>query len=208
MQDRGTDDAMLTMDFWQSRYDTGNIPWDLGQASPHFAALLQSQPEWLKPGKLAALGCGRGHDAALFARAGFETVGFDYAPGAIQEAQALYGQLGQFQQANIFDLADPKSSWAGQFDYALEHTCFCAILPQERPAYVNSLRHLLKPNGLLIGVFWEHEAPDGPPFSTPEAQIREAFEPDFAVVSMQALAPADDRKGTERLVVLRRTSEV
>lgn len=199
---------MLNMDFWQNRYDTGNTPWDLGQASPHFVALLQNQPDWLKPGKIAVLGCGRGHDAALFAQTGFEAVGFDYAPGAIQEAQAHYGLLAQFQQANIFDLADPNSPWASQFDYVLEHTCFCAILPEERPAYVKSVHNLLKPNGLLIGVFWEHDDTDGPPFSTPEAHIHDAFQTGFEVISIQPLTPADDRKGTERLVVLRRTSEV
>jgi SAM-dependent methyltransferase len=199
---------MLNMDFWQNRYDSGNTPWDLGQASPHFVNLLQSQPHWLIPGKISVLGCGRGHDAALFAKAGFETVGFDYAPGAIQEAQTHYGQIAQFQQANIFDLADPHSPWTEQFDYLLEHTCFCAILPKERPDYVKSVHNLLKPGGSLIGVFWEHDDTDGPPFSTTEAQLREAFQPGFEVISIQALTPAEDRKGIERLVILRRTSEV
>lgn len=199
---------MLNVDFWQGRYEASNTPWDLGQASPHFVALLQSKPEWLKPGKIASLGCGRGHDVALFGQSGFEAVGFDYAPGAIQEAQAKYGQVATFQQADIFELADPQSAWAGQFDYTLEHTCFCAILPEERPAYVKSVHTLLKPGGLVIGIFWEHGETDGPPFSTTEEQLRAAFQPGFEVVSTQPLIPADDRKGIERLVILRRSRDV
>ena len=199
---------MLDLNFWQSRYDSGNTPWDLGQASPHFIALLQSEPSWLKAGKMAVVGTGRGHDAALFAEAGFEVVGFDYAPGAILEAQARYGQFARFQQANIFELADPHSPWAGEFDYVLEHTCFCAILPSEREAYVKSVKNLLKPDGLLIGVFWEHNDEDGPPFSTTEAHLRQAFGADFELVSIQEVPPARNRDGVERLVVLRRLSEV
>ena len=199
---------MLNMDFWQGRYNSQNTPWDLGKASPHLSALLQQAPDWLRPGKTAVVGCGRGHDAALFAQAGFPTVGFDYAPGAIAEAKALYGAMADFQQANLFELADPASPWAGQFDYWIEHTCFCAILPEERPAYVRSALNLLKPNGLLIGVFWEHDDPDGPPFSTPEADWHAAFDAHFEVVSVEAGPPAGGRQGIERLVVLRRTSEV
>lgn len=199
---------MLDINFWQSRYDSGNTPWDLGQASPHFIGLLHNPPAWLKPGKMAVVGSGRGHDAALFAQAGFEVVGFDYAPGAILEAQTHYGKLAQFQQANIFDLADPHSPWAGQFEYILEHACFCAILPRERAAYERSAKNLLKPDGTIIGVFWEHDATDGPPFSTTEAHLRETFEPDFELLSIQPVPPADDREGIERLAILRRSGEV
>jgi len=199
---------MLDMSFWQNRYDTGQTNWDLGQASPHFIALMQNPPGWLKAGKMAVLGCGRGHDAALFGKAGFEVTGFDYAPGAILEAHALYKDWVSFQQANIFDLANPDSPWAGQFDYLLEHTCFCAIHPKERPAYAQSAKNLLKPGGILLGVFWEHNEPDGPPFSTTEAQLQQAFGADFEFVSQQDLPPANDRGGVERLVILRRLSEV
>ena len=199
---------MLNVDFWQNRYATHNTPWDLGEASPHFVEFLKQRPDWLKPGKMAVPGSGRGHDAALFAQAGFDVIGFDYAPGAIQEAQTRYGQIARFQQANLFDMAQPDSPWAGQFDYVLEHTCFCAILPQERPAYVKSVQNLLKPSGYLIGVFWEHQDPDGPPFSTTETQIRSDFQTAFELVSIQPKAPADDRSGTERLVILRRTIDV
>jgi len=204
---------MLDIQFWQSRYDSGQTPWDLGQASPHFINLLQDRPAWLVPGKMAVLGSGRGHDAALFAKAGFEVVGFDYAPGAVQAAQAQYGQAQpgnavKFQQMDIFELANPQSPWAGQFDYVLEHTCFCAILPKQRPAYLDSVKNILKPGGILIGVFWELNDPDGPPFTTTETQLHESFDSDFELLSMQTYPAAMNREGFERLVILRRSTEV
>jgi SAM-dependent methyltransferase len=204
---------MIKVDFWQGRYETGQTPWDLGGPSPHFETLLSRKPDWLCPGRIAVLGAGRGHDAALFARAGFEVTGFDYAPGAVAEAQRLYpaGNAADqnqnalnFVQADVFELASPDSPWRGQFDYILEHTCFCAIFPSDRESYARSAANLLKPGGLLMGVFWDHADTDGPPFSTTEADILETFGPAFEPVSMEPLPPAADRSGIERLVILKR----
>jgi SAM-dependent methyltransferase len=197
-------DYMLNVEFWQGRYDSGQMHWDLGAASPHFAELLARRPEFLKPGKMAVLGSGQGHDAALFANAGFDVTGFDYAPGAIERADRLYGDQIRFVQADIFELAAPESPWTGQFDYVLEHTCFCAILPKDRPRYVHTAASLLKPGGYLLGVFWEHGEDEGPPFNTTEAELREAFSENFELVSMAPLKPAANRAGIERLVIFRR----
>lgn len=199
---------MINVDFWQGRYESQNTPWDLGQASPHFVELLQHPPAFLKPGKMAVLGSGRGHDAVLFAQQGFEVTGFDYAPGAIEEARRLYGNLVRFEQANIFDLADPAGPHAKQYNYLLEHTCFCAIHPKERQAYAHTAQNLLKPGGYLIGIFWEHDDPDGPPFPTTQADILDAFGAHFEVVDMQDKAPAANRSGIERLIILRRKAEL
>ena len=195
---------MIGVDFWQGRYESSNTPWDLGGPSAHFAALLQDPPDWLTPGDMAVLGSGRGHDAALFAQQGFAVTGFDYAPGAVAAATQLYGAIARFEQADIFELADPASPYANRFDYVLEHTCFCAILPQERTAYAQSATNLLKPGGYLIGVFWEHSQTDGPPFSTTKAEIQDVFGPGFEMIDMQERPPVSDRSGVERLVILRR----
>ncbi len=197
---------MLDVNFWQGRYDSGVTPWDLGGPSPHFEALLRQPPEFLKPGRMAVPGSGRGHDAALFAKAGYTVTGFDYAPGAIEEAAHLYGDAITWVQTDIFNLADSNSIWAGQFDYVLEHTCFCAIKPQERPRYAAMARNLLKPGGYLFGIFWEHHDPDGPPYSTTESAIRSTFSQGFECLSLTALHPAGGRSGTERLAFFGRLS--
>lgn len=193
---------MISIDFWQDRYETGETPWDLGGPSPHFMELLRQKPDWLKPGKMAVPGSGRGHDAALFAQAGFDVVGFDYSPGAIERAKSLYGNVARFEQADIFTLQN--SPWVGQFDYVLEHTCFCAILPKQRTDYSRMAQALLKPGGTLIGVFWEHYDSDGPPFSTSQADIQTVFETGFEILSATEKTPASDREGIERLTFLRR----
>ena len=150
---------MLTTDanYWEQRYQNNNAPWNIGMAAPPFTGLLTSVNA-PTAGKTAVLGCGQGHDALLFATHGFETIGFDFAPSAIAIAQNLSKTMGitsEFMQRDIFELAN---EFANNFDYAIEHTCFCAIHPSQRPDYVNTVRSILKPNGELIAIFFAHIA--------------------------------------------------
>jgi methyl halide transferase len=176
----------LTAKFWEGRYQEGTARWDLGQAAPPLVSLLQSEAA-PKPGRMAVLGSGRGHDALLFAEHGFEVVGFDFAPSAIADATTAAADRGlqaQFLQRDIFALADQFSQ---SFDYVLEHTCFCAILPEQRPDYVRLVQQLLKPEGELIALFWAHGRQGGPPFGASLKEIQALFAPGF--VGSFTLAP-------------------
>jgi SAM-dependent methyltransferase len=172
-------------DFWEAAYQEGRYGWDLGQAAPPFFDLLAGDAP--PPGRLLVLGCGRGHDALLFARFGFTVTGVDFAPSAVAAATAAAREAGlaaDFVEADLFTLGE---RWPGRFDYVLEHTCFCAIDPARRPDYVRVVHAVLRPGGELIALFYAHGRPGGPPYSTSEAEIRALFEPHFAI---STLAPA------------------
>lgn len=184
--------------FWEGRYRESNMPWDLGMPAPPFVSLLKESA--LIPGRVAVLGSGAGHDAALFGKAGFDVVGFDYASGAIALSTERYGSLATFVEASIFEI--PEEYW-GTFDYVLEHTCFCAILPKRRPEYVQSVLQLLKPGGKLIGLFFAHHEMGGPPYKTDQAELETLFGPYFTFDSVKI--PQDSferRQGEELLCVL------
>jgi methyl halide transferase len=88
------------------------------------------------------------------------------------------------------------------FDYVLEHTCFCAIDPSRRSQYIQLVRQLLKPGGQLIGLFFTHSRPDGPPFGVTPTAILADFEPDFDRVMFQpAMDSIDRRQGEEHLAI-------
>jgi len=175
--------------FWSQRYQEARTPWDRGQAAPAFVALLAAA-DAPPPGRAIALGCGRGCDALLFAEGGFAVTGVDFAPEAIAEAQALASERGatvDFQTRDLFNL---PASWRGEFDYVIEHTCFCAIDPSQRDRYVQVARELLKPNGELLGVFFTHGRPGGPPFGVQPEEIRAAFAPAFQIDRLEPLPAA------------------
>ena len=189
-------------EFWAERYRANATPWDLGRPAPPFETLLLQGT--LSPGKMAVLGSGLGHDAALFGQHGFKVTGFDLTEEATDSARSRYGHSADFEQADMFTLADSPN--AGQFDYVLEHTCFCAIPVTKRMVYEAVVRQLLKPGGHYIALFWlTPGTKDGPPHGSTRAEIRQLFTPDFEILC--EVVPdnsVDARQGQELLVVMRR----
>ncbi|GAB4380611.1 MAG: methyltransferase domain-containing protein [Elainellaceae cyanobacterium] len=195
--------ADLTDRFWEGRYQEGTARWDLGQPAPVFVSLLNS-PDAPQPGRMAVLGSGRGHDALLFAEHGFEVVGFDFAPSAIEAARTNAQQRGlsaEFLQRDIFGL---DAEFAQQFDYVLEHTCYCAIAPEQRTDYVKLVRAILRPQGELIGLFWAHSRPGGPPFGTTPDAIRQRFAEFELIAATLVSNSVEGRKGEEYLMRFRK----
>lgn len=184
-------------EFWESRYQSGGDRWDLGQAAPPFVTLL-AQPHSPKPGRMAVLGCGRGYDVLLFASHGFEVVGFDFAPTAIAQARQLAGTLAiRFEQREIFSLSQ---DYAGAFDYVLEHTCFCAIDPSQRPAYVQLVHDLLRSEGELIALFWAHHRPGGPPFGSTADELQKLFGTSFRLMDWQPPQNSVSERANEEIL--------
>lgn len=189
--------------YWEQRYQLGTDRWDLGQAAPPFVSLLSS-PDAPRPGRTAVLGCGRGYDALLFAAQGFEVIGFDFAAGAIAQAKALAqaaGSTAEFHQRDIFDL---EPEFHSAFDYVVEHTCFCAIAPAQRGAYSHLVHSILRPSAELIGLFWAHPRPGGPPFGVTPAEIQQCFGPDFQISLTPVTNSVPERQGEEYLGRFRR----
>ncbi len=193
----------LSASFWEGRYQAGTARWDLGEPAPPFVSLLNSE-QAPAPGRMAVLGSGRGHDALLFAAHGFEVTGFDFAPSAIADAQAAARRLGldsaQFLQRDIFEL---NPEFAASFDYLLEHTCFCAISPDQRGDYLRLVQQIMRPGGELIATR-THERPGGPPFGVAPADLQRLLKPSFEIQSWQlAKDSVESRRSEEYLARLR-----
>ncbi|BAZ12070.1 thiol methyltransferase 1-like protein [Calothrix sp. NIES-4071] len=190
---------MPNQEYWEQKYQEQNTRWDIGQAAPAFVSLLSSNKA-PTPGRIAVLGCGRGYDAVLFAKHGFEVIGFDFATGAIVEAERIARSANcdiKFLQCDIFDL---PAYFTGYFDYILEHTCFCAIDIERRLSYVQVASSILKPQGQLIGLFFTHNRPGGPPYGATPEEIKQYFQADFKVDSLiPVVNSVPSRTGEEHL---------
>jgi len=155
-----------------------------------------------EPARVAVLGCGRGHDARLFASRGYRVWGFDFATAAIDDARRLAAAAGlaiAFEQRDIFTLG---ADYAGTFDGIWEYTCFCAIGPARRDEYASLVRTLLRPGGTLLACFYPlREGTDGPPFPVSRQAIDRFLALDFRVGSSGPPArSAERRRGLEWLV--------
>lgn len=197
------DPNLLSAEYWDRRYQEGSTPWNLGVPAPPLVSLLAS-PNSPTPGRIAVLGCGTGYDAMLFAEHGFEVVGCDLSALAIETAKSAALERGlttvEFLERDIFALIPEFSQ---SFDYVLEHTCFCAIDPTLRPKYIELVSTLLRPNGKLLGLFFTHNRPGGPPFGITTKEIRELFAERFEFLSLEAATDSiEKRRDEEHLGIL------
>ena len=190
--------------FWEESYRQGQTGWDLGMPTPVFQRLSESG-EFL-PGKMLVLCAGRGYDARLFARLGFNVTAVDFAEEAVNEMQAHDDPQGTMEvmQADIFDLPVFMEE---EFDYILEYTCFCAIDPQRRVDYIQSVTSLLKPGGIYIALaFPIGGRTGGPPFVvSPDELIEPLGERGFELLLREV--PHDSvpgREGIEELIILKK----
>lgn len=190
--------------YWSAAYRTDDAGWDKGTCAPPIARLLAS-PLLPRDLRIVVPGCGFGHEAIAAARAGFAVTGCDFAPEAVAGADArarAQGVAARFLRADLFDL--PRTH-GGAFDAWLEHTCFCAIDPARRPAYVDAVEATLAPGGFFLGLFYLHGQPGGPPYDATEGEIERLLERRFARILFET--PDDsfpNRQGKERLFLFRK----
>lgn len=164
-------------DFWDHIYRDDAGGWELGRPTPPLAEYFAAHaPIGMRT---LVVGCGRGHEARLLAGLGARVTAIDIAPAAIATAVATSDPaLGiDYQQRDLFDLPGT----IGRFDLIVEHCCYCAIEPQRRQAYVDAVADLLTPGGRLVGLFYAHGRPGGPPFTVDPAELRANFERRFTV---------------------------
>lgn len=191
----------MSRDYWEHRYQTGDMPWEKGGPSPGLVAFLGDHPE-LPCGTVCVPGCGTGHDARAWAGAGFDVSGFDLAPGAIRLAVE---NTQEDARKPIFQLADFLHAEPPQkFDWVFEHALFCAIQPEERDEYVAAVLRWLKPNGQYLSVNYLLCGPDGPPFATTREEQFARFSPHFEVVADWVPRSYPNREGRERMFWWRR----
>ncbi len=159
---------------WEGQYQKGETPWDKGAPGPGLVDFLALEPI---RGRVLVPGCGVGHDVRALAAKADEVVGLDIAPSAIEGA-ARFPRIGneRYELGNLFDL---RPHLRGAFDWVWEHTCFCAIDPSMRAAYVDAVAAALKPEGKLLAIYYldpGHDSPDeGPPFGVSVAELDALF---------------------------------
>jgi methyl halide transferase len=201
---------------WQQRYATGDTPWDRGGGHPALTTALAASP---MSGRVLVPGCGYGYDMQEILLQSpqhggeIESItGIDIADTAVTEAQIKLSAFPQatVEKADLFAL--PKSHWM-RYHWVWEHTCFCAIDPSLRNAYVDAVANCLRPGGHLLACFylrpWDTEEENktkGPPYGTTAEELDRRFAPRFEILKVwDPPATYPGREGGEQLRLLRKS---
>ncbi len=184
---------------WEAHYQANDMPWEKGEAVPGLVDWLAAHPNAPR-GKVLVPGCGLGHDVRAWAAAGFQATGFDIAPSAVERAKvAGMPERTEFRLGDF--LADePHAS----FDWVFEHTCFCAIQPNQREDYVRAVLRWLKPGGHYLAVNYFIPDKEGPPFGVDREEIWVRFSPHFELLEEWTPRSYPNRTGLERMFLWKR----
>ena len=190
-------------EFWNSIYQTAEVPWDLGAPTPVFQRLIRSGE--FPPGWMIVLGAGRGHDAREFSRNGFNVIAVDFSEQAISamldlmDKESRHEILGQ----DLFQIQEFENF----FDYVLEYTCYCAIDPARRDEYADQVARFLKPGGIYIALAIPlDDRGGGPPFAVNADELIRLFEARGFTLLRREFPPdsVKPRQGLEELLILRK----
>lgn len=159
----------LDKDYWTNRYKNSDAIWDLGEVSRPIKEYIDQLV--VDDRKILIPGCGNGHEGEYLLSRGFKNVYFldlSEIPLASIKERCPEVPNNQLICKSVFELE-------GSFDLIIEQTLFCALDINLREAYVKKLASLLSPSGKLVGLLFNVELEDGPPFGGSKEEYVELF---------------------------------
>ena len=175
----------MTTEDWLGRWREGRIGFHLTQVNPllvEHAALFGEATRVLVPL------CGKSADLEWLVTRGYEVVGVElvelaaqafFAERGLAPARREDGDFVVYEHGNLAiwvgDFFATTVAQLGLFDAAYDRAAMIALPAAQRSRYAPHLLSLLAPKARLLLVTLHFDAPGGPPFSVPPAEVSGAF---------------------------------
>lgn len=184
----------LNKDYWEERYASNNLGWDIGYVSTPLKEYIDQLEN--KNLKILVPGAGYGYEVVYLYYSGFRNIHvIDLARQPLDNIKAEIPEFpdNQLIYGDFFNLETQD------FDLILEQTFFCALNPELRKNYVQKMLQLLKPGGKLAGLLFDFPLTlNGPPFGGSLKEYEELFHPAFTInVLARAINSIPPRKDKE-----------
>src|SRR6478752_3764133 len=125
-------------------YRTTTPPWVIGEPQP---AIVELERAGLIGGRVLDVGCGTGEHTILLTRLGYDVLGIDFAPEAVEQARRNAADKdvnARFAVADAMNLPGPP-----RYDTVLDSALFHIFDDSDRPTYVASLHNATRPGGVV-----------------------------------------------------------
>lgn len=188
----------LDANFWNLRWQTGRIGWDIGCAAPPITEFMQNYEN--KDAAILIPGCGNAYEAEFLVEKGFTNITLiDIAEEAVKQLKVKFKDASQ-----VTILNEDFFKHQGKYDLIIEQTFFCAQVLPRRTEYVQKIHSLLNPSGKLMGVLFGVDfGPEGPPFGGNINEYRSLFESLFEINKLESCYNSiKPRAGSELFIEL------
>lgn len=171
---------------WDASYRSADLPWDSGSPDPHLVEFVRRHR--LVSGKALDVGCGTGTNCLWLAEQGFDVLGIDIAPTAIQQAESKAGGGAAVRFACLDFLKQDVPD--GPFDLIFDRGCFHVFDDAvDRGLFAERVARAMAPAGQWVSIIGSTEGPardHGPPRRTAR-DVTDAIEPVLALVELRAV---------------------
>src|ERR1700730_10507992 len=140
---------------WNDSYASGQLPWDTGQPDPLLTEFVTSGG--VLPSRTLEIGAGTGTNAIWLAEHGFDVLGIDVSPLAVERARAKSKERALGCRVAALDyLAAPPPG--GPFQFVFDRGCFHVFdEPDERQRFATHVAAALAPGGLWLSMIGSTE---------------------------------------------------
>jgi SAM-dependent methyltransferase len=162
-------DQTPTISRFDDFYKNQTPPWVIGEPQPAIVDLARTDAI---SGRVLDVGCGTGEHTILLARSGYDVLGIDGAPTAVEQARRNaedQGVAARFEVADALNLGDSPG-----YDTIIDSALFHIFDDGDRAKYVQSL-HTAARAGAIVHLLALSDAGRGFGPEVSEATIRDAF---------------------------------
>jgi len=169
----------LDQAYWDAQYKAKATGWDLGIVSPPIQEFIDTIQD--KNSAILIPGGGNSYEAEYLLQQGFTNITvIDIAPTLVEVLQQKF-----VNHPAVKIILGDFFEHQGQYDWIIEQTFFCALPPTMRPKYVWKMHQLLAPKGKIVGLLFNREFEEGPPFGGNKAEYTNLFKGAFTIQKME-----------------------
>ncbi len=171
---------------WNESYASGELPWDTGEPEPLLVEFVTSGG--VKPTRTLEIGAGTGTNAIWLAERGFDVLGVDVSPLAVERARAkMEGRDLRCRFTTLDFLAAPAPD--GPFHFVFDRGCFHVFDGvEERARFAAQVAAALMPGGLWLSFIGNTEGPprEVGPSRRSAREVTLAIEPDLEILELRS----------------------
>ena len=170
---------------YQLSYLFNLTPWNPDEIALEITETLDAFQ--LTKGHALDVGCGTGAHSFFLAEQGWQVIGIDYVKSAIKQARKQATHRGSTLDFHVGDITKLSSMTLPTFNLVLDIKCSHGLSAEGRRQYVEGLKSVIEPDGLILIEALYPRKDMGVRFGLSFEEVKATFTPHFNLLKNKQL---------------------